>query len=311
MQNGIIPQNVIDAGQSAYAQLISDMIAMEHGIELGLAGYADTAEDAAKLPVWMRTASTKAAHKVGASGAAVLPKSAQGDSDIPRLPNYLKILTALSKNVKCREKAFVRSLLRDICFQHHQSTNGRWDTDLQRFERWGARPVDDWRRSCVNKVAAPASDAVIVSERTFHRIKGELIDQGLIVAQPHLWHGKTVLWIKPTEKLCRIVFEAGYLETTSSTDQPKPVQPASTGTVAKKPRGLSARHAAIDVELKDLYRKATTTNCSHLTKADRWKIFERLTQPIVLSPKMEKPAFAAPGSYRFHRLHDDLGLMSE
>ena len=59
---------------------------------------------------------------------------------------------------------------------------------------------------------------LMLSERTFFRVKKKLLDMGLIEAKSHLGRDPvhereaTAVWIKPTQELCRIVFEPGYWE---------------------------------------------------------------------------------------------------
>ncbi len=129
-----------------------------------------------------------------------------------------------------------------MIYWHHRSTYGRFDDKLGRFERWGVMSVKEWfdrNYSVPNPYynyyekkngGWPETPKTIkkpmVSRATFFRTKNLLIDKGLIEPDKRLRrdhdyilkakNGKgvplyvTALWIKPTEELCRIVFEPGY-----------------------------------------------------------------------------------------------------
>lgn len=288
------------AALKAYEALISEMIAKDHGLELGLAGIAEPEVALAALPIWQRTSTTKAIMSESPTGSAIMPKCALADAEIPRLPNYLKSLNALEAAVGIGPEWYVRTLLCDISFQHHQSTNGRFNAALQRYERWGVRSVKGWMTP-----EATGYKSFKISESTFHRIKDRLIAMGLILAEQHMWDGTKHLWIKPTETLCRILFEAGYMEQAfpKSVSDIKPA-PAPV----KRPRGNSARLAKIEAEHKALYRQACQGKCDAETDKKRWEVFHLLTKPFVLSASYEKAAFAPKGSSRYRRLYDALNL---
>lgn len=161
-----------------------------------------------KLTVWQRTCTTNVAddhnHR---TNAAILPKALVGDDDLPRASGWRNTLREIAKDTGSRDAAFVRDLLLDIEFQHHRSTNGRWNAKLERYERYAVRSVDDWCKSGINNPAQREAAAPRVGKRTFHRIKDRLTDMGLIDASSHLWNGRTYLWIRPTEDLSRRIFD--------------------------------------------------------------------------------------------------------
>jgi hypothetical protein len=160
------------------------------------------------LTAWQRTSTTNVADDVNPrTSAAILPKALIGDDHLPRVPGWRKVLAKIAKDTGCRDRAFVRDLLIDIEFQHHRSTNGRWNSSLKRFERYAVRSVDDWCLSGINNPDERKAASPRVGKRTFHRIKDRLSAMGLIDASSHLWQGKTCLWIRPTEALSRILFD--------------------------------------------------------------------------------------------------------
>lgn len=162
------------------------------------------------LAVWYRTSSTAVSDDVNPrTNAAILPKALVAHNDLPRAPQWRKTLLDCAKASGCRDRAFVRDLLLDIEFQHHQSTNGRWNPALKRWERYAVRSVDDWCKSGINNAIDRETAAPVVPKRTFHRIKDRLIEMGLIDARSHLWQGRTCLWIRPTDALSRALFEGG------------------------------------------------------------------------------------------------------
>lgn len=184
---------------------------------------------------WQISSTTPLALHVSDTGAAILPKSLREDNALPRVSQWRKILREIS------QKEPVAAFLYDVELQHHHSTNGRWNEALQRWERYGVRPVEDWRRES--------------AERTFYRYKTELVERGLIVAGSHLWRGRTHLWVKPTDELSRILFEPGYWGQVREQYVPaKNKKKQSTAKSHRKPRGISALHRAVDDELKALYR---------------------------------------------------------
>ena len=100
------------------------------------------------------------------------------------------------------------------------------------------------------------------SNRHFVRHKDDLVDMGLIEAKSHFRvdpshkfkvelkaEGKlkgsigtpliTALWVKPTEELCRIIFEPGYWETVRAKYAYVPTK--------KKPRGMHAKGILVEV----------------------------------------------------------------
>lgn len=235
----------------------------------------------AKLPVWQRTSTTKHAQHESPTGAAVLPKSPFHDDVIPRVDGWQKILKAICKG----RNPFAKSFLRDVAFQHHQSTNGRWNDALSRWERWGVRSVDEWRTCSLPNVG----------RATFHRIKDDLKDLGLIEAKSCLWQGKTRLWIKPTDELSRILFEPGYWEQVKDKYVLAP-QP-------KKPRGISARCQKIDVEHAVLFKQAIEIGFYGAPEQQRWEIWDTLTKPLALTKNYTKAPFALKGSSRYKTLH--------
>lgn len=238
---------------------------------------------------WQISSTTPVALKVSDTGAAILPKSRGADSDLPRVPHWRKILREIS------QKEEVAAFLYDVELQHHHSTNGRWNDTLERWERYGVRKVEGWKWQS--------------TERTFHRYKTRLIEQGLIVARSHLWQRRTHLWVKPTDELSRILFEPGYWEQVR--EQYVPAKNKNKPPKAKpdrKPRGISARHRAVDDELRALYKSVINYEMASLPKSERLEICRRLTQPIVFSPSYQKAPFAPEMSYRWKRIRAALSL---
>lgn len=261
----------------------------------------DTQEPDPALTLWQRTSTTIVQTHDALSGAAVLPKGIVADADIPRVAGWRKILTQLAKATRCRDTEFVMDFLRDVEFQHHQSSNGRWNPDLARWERYAVRSVADWRKSGI--FGAERKNAKgRVSESTLHRVKDKLIEAGLIVAEAHLWQGDNHLWIKPTEKLSRILFEPGYWQSLQPASAPK------SKSAKLKPRGLSAKHAQIDAEHHELYRKAITHQLNHLDQKMRWIVWERLTRPYAITEAIIKQPYAPKNSHRWKQLYEALGL---
>jgi hypothetical protein len=238
---------------------------------------------------WRISSTTPFALKVSDTGAAILPKALRKDSDLPRILQWRKIIREIGR------KGEVADFVYDVELQHHHSTNGRWNEALERWERYGVRPVDGWRRTS--------------AERTFHRYKAYLVERGLIVASSHLWRGRTYLWVKPTDELSRILFEPGhweqvreqYLPPQNKKKNPKPKSD-------RKPRGISARHRAVDDELRALYKNVLSGEMTGLSKAERIHIYKQLTQPIAFSPSYSKAPFAPEMSFRWKRIRAALGL---
>ncbi|MGO6751814.1 hypothetical protein ACC761_18380 [Rhizobium ruizarguesonis] len=311
MINQIVPEQALAAGKAAYAQMMADDAIADAAHEKWRAMsaeeqiYAVTLEALkaepgfASFPFWTIFTSIHVVVEVEITGALILPKCPFPDSDIPRRSNYRKILAAAAKLVKCRDRGFVRTFLRDVCFQSCLSTNGRRNPDTGLFDRYGVRSVEEWS----NPPFAKGTQKV--PERTFHRIKNQLVKLGLIQAEQHMWNNTKCLWIKATGKLSRIVFEDGYWENV----RPKAVKSKPAANIInQKPRGLSAIHKQRDVELRGLYDVVISADHKTMPKPHRWALFDLLTQPIALSDKIEKRPFAPPGTARFKRLQEALDL---
>jgi hypothetical protein len=161
-----------------------------------------------------------------------------------------KVLKIILNEIDWHKHRVVTAFLRNVIFWHHRSTSGRFNDKLGRFERWGVDSVDGWRNrsayqapnpgyktNCGEKPYSKTIDKPI-SRRSFFRIKDRLLDMGLIEAKSHFRRDDvdgeevTALWIKPTQELCRIVFEPGYWEK---------VRPKYANVkTKKKPRGVHA-----------------------------------------------------------------------
>lgn len=262
----------------------------------------DTENPDPALTLWQRTATTICADGDTVTGAAILPKSFKGNADIPRVKGWRKVLQQIAISTRCRDTGFVFDLLLDIEFQHHQSTNGRWNTSLKRYERFAVRSVEDWCKSGINDRKERAEAAPRVSPRTFRNIKDKLVEAGLIVAEVHLWQGDNHLWIKPSEELSRMLFEPGYWQA----EKAAPGQPAKAGKL--KPRGLSAMRAKIAADNHDLYRKAISQQLDNLDEKMRWVVWDRLTKPQHLTGEHYSKPYAAKNSHRWKNLHQVLGF---
>lgn len=254
----------------------------------------DNPDELAALPIWQWTSTTKTASHESDTGAAILPKSTVPDHVLERVSGWKTILRRLAPD----KRGYGFRLLRDVVFQHHHSTNGRWNDALGRFERWGVRPAyagsqdhDGWRNIM--------GDGEAISEAHFRRVKADLRKRGLIQDDVHLWDGQTHVWIKPTPLLSRILFEPDFWTT---------VQAQFTTPKKRKPRGLSARHAEIDAELATLYKTAITPIGQPLSDKERWTIWHRLTKPTPMSKRYNKTPFAPKGSSRHKLLYERLGL---
>lgn len=187
-----------------------------------LTGKAKEAQVAAEhtldMSEWRWRCTLLEAEHVYSTGAAILGTSPLhvGDKDMP----YVKKWKANLREIDWHKKGFVTAFLRDVIFWSSQSTSGRYNPALGRFERWGVKSVEGWRDQAEHSV----------SRRDFFRVKDRLIEMGLIEAHSHYQYMKyvlagplpddahdvgfyTALWIKPTEELSRIVFEPGYWET--------------------------------------------------------------------------------------------------
>ncbi|QGM46647.1 hypothetical protein [Methylocystis heyeri] len=294
--------------QSAYAEIkayVEKKKLKDEGLIVKYDIEPEPPEALEKLPLWLRTSTSKFYVHLSPTGAAKLLPSSHYDDDLPRVANYYEIIKELAKYVGGRQRSFVVRFLRDVDFQYHQSTNGRWNDALGRWERYGVRPVEDWR---VSKQKNGFDAGYEVSERTFHRIKDKLKALALIEARSALWLGKTCLWIKPGEKLERILWEPGYWETLKAEFAPAPKPKGGVKVKKGMPRGLSAKHAAINEELKKLFKKAMghdfETACPH----KRQEVFDKLTTPIQITPKHVKAPYAQAGSPRYIGLRKALLL---
>lgn len=314
--NFSIPKSALDAGRAAYQALIDDDTAVEAALAAwealpepekvkGVLSATMKAHPAiSSRPFWTALVSTPFARSVATSDAAIVSKTPLKDTEIPRLGNYRKILAGIANLVAHRDTAFVTAFLQDVCFQSCLSTNGRLNRSTGLFDRYGVRSEKAWCNPSHCQQEMPA--------RSFRRLKKQLEDLGFIKAEQHDFRGKKAVWIKATDKLNRCMFEAGFWDEV----RPKKVKPSTipvtpipvTPAAKHKPRGLSARHAAVTAECASLYKDAIGGAFNERSKPERWKIFEHLTQSIRLSDTVEKIAFAPPGSYRFKRLHDRLGL---
>ncbi|KQS64527.1 hypothetical protein ASG39_11270 [Rhizobium sp. Leaf371] len=255
-----------------------------------------------KLRLWHRTSTTLVAAHETPTKAAILPKSLAAHSDLPRVEGWKKILMQIAKETGCRDVAFVADFLLDIEFQHHQSTNGRWNSELERWERYAVRSVEDWCKSGINNAKERRDAPKRVSERTLRNIKTKLEAAGLIDARTHLWNGDNHLWIKPSDKLSRMLFEEGHSQSTQQSPEPAP-------KVKKlRPRGMSAKHAKVEEENRELYRQAITGQLNGLDKKMLWLVWDRLTKPYAITDNIMKAPYAADGSSRRKRLYAALGL---
>jgi hypothetical protein len=293
MKTSWLEQASIKAKIELYAWMHKKSL-KEAGIKAVEKWFVEPEEELAKLQVWQRTSTTKYAEHVSPTDAAILPKSLIYDYALPRVEDWQKIIKAIAKG----RNPHVKSLLRDVAFQHHQSTNGRWSDALGRFERWGVRSVEEWRSCNLPKI----------SERTFRRNKKEMEALGLIEAKVCLWQGKKYLWIKPTEELSRIQFEPGYWEKVKGKYvlAPKP----------KKTRGISEAVKKIEAEHAVLYKKAIASEFASIPKGWRyqdgnkqaWEVWETLTKSVKLAPNYTKRPYAPKGSHRYKRLYAALNL---
>lgn len=265
------------------------------------ASILDTETSLLALPVWQKTSTTAGTVTLDEIiGAARLVKCPIGDGDIARLEVFYTVLRSIERSINLGQDGFIRSFLRDVEFHHHQSTNGRYNSELTRFERWGVKPVAKWQSQ-----RSGLGEHLTASKRHFHRIKDELIERGIIVAESHQWNGKNMLWIKPTEHLSRMVFEPGYWDTCKQSFKICPI-PVSAPEKKKAPRGLSAKHAVIDAELAALYKKIRAPNS--LSEQERWDVWKKLTTPIDISVNYSKAPFAVKGTFKYRRIWEALGL---
>ena len=269
---------------------LANALAKETGIVKVPSDASDALHAPAAMPAWQWGASKVALHETP-TGAAVLPKFPMSDKLLPRVDRWKRHLLTIGRFVAGRRfVGGVTAFLRDAIFWYFQSTDGRWNAESQRWDRYGVRSLDEW---WVPPHLSKCNDGM--SKRTFIRCKDRLVLLGLIEAQAHLWQGKTKLWIKPTEQLLRIVFEPGFWETVASSFGP--VKTKQTPKTSKaKPRGLSARHAKLDAEHRALYRKAIGYELSGLTMEQRWDVWGKLTKPKMLAVNHVRKPFAPKGS---------------
>lgn len=261
----------------------------------------ETPEQLATLPVIYRWSTTKNAYKLSESDHARLPKCPISDKDLPRVPKWRRHLNDIARFLVQSPKFAPHGarFLRDVIFWHHQSTDGRWNEEIKRWDRYGVRSLEDWR--------APSSSSPIVdmmSMSTFVKFKNCLVEIGLIVAESHLAGGKTRLWVKPSVKLQRIVFEPDYWESVKA-DFKVPTVPAKPKS-KNKPRGLSALHEKVSAESEALYKKAIAGAFDEAENDERWQVWNRLTKPLALmNSKMKKP-FTTKGENRYKLLYERL-----
>lgn len=276
--------------------------------------FADHFELPSDLAAWQITSTAAHAVMVFENGAAILPPSIMADAELPRVEGFHKIMLALGRVIRKLSKEtseghYVADLLRDIDFQHHQSTNGLWNPELGRWERWGARDLDGWLKPQVNDPKMKAKQPARIHERMFRRIKEDLIKLGLIEQRRKLFPPGRSIWLKPTPELSRILFEPGYWEQVRDKYAPaksKEKEPPKIGT--KKPRGLSARSNEIDKANLILYRQVIHYELTSLTTEMKSLIWDKLTKPIPLTKNYVKKPFAESGSYRYKRLVEVIGM---
>lgn len=265
------------------------------------------------LPVWAQTATTAKAEKEFQNGAAILPPSIMADAELPRVEGFRKIMLAIGREIRKPDREtyegyYVADLLRDIDFQHHQSTSGLWNPELGRWERWGARDMDGWLKPQVNDPKIKAKQPARIHERMFRRIKEDLIALGLIEQQRKQFPPGRSIWLKPTPELSRILFEPGYWEQVRDKYAPaKASQKVTPKTGKKKPRGLSARNKQIDEGNLILYRQVINHELTGLTAEMKSLIWDKLIKPVPLTKNYVKKPFAEGGSYRYKRLVEVLG----
>lgn len=270
--------------------------------------FADHFELDTHLAPWQITSTSAMAVTEFENGAAILPNSVIADAELPRVDGFRKILLAIGKEIRKPNKAthegyYVTDLLRDIDFQHHQSTNGLWNPELGRWERWGARDLDGWLKPTINDPKVKSISGARINERTFQRIKLHLIEAGVIEETNKKYPPGRPIWLKPTPELSRILFEPGYWDQVRDKYVLPKKQPPKSG---KKPRGLSARSKQVDEESLTLYRQVIHYELTGLTAEMKKLIWEKLTKPIPLTKKYVKKPFAEIGSSRYKRLSDAL-----
>lgn len=273
----------------------------EATIAIAEAKYQEPSEELAKLPVIYRWSTTRNTYKLTVTDHARLPKCPILDKDLPRVPKWRRYLMDIARHAVQSPKFAPHGarFLRDVIFWHHQSTDGRWNDKIKRWDRYGVRLLEEWR--------APSSSSpsdTMMSLSTFLRFKNRLVEKGLIIAESHLAGGKTRLWVKPTEKLQRIVFEAEYWGSVKADFKvlAAPAKPKSK----HKPRGLSAFHAKLSAESEALYKKAIAGAFDYVTKDERWSIWSRLTKYVPLFGGSMKKPFTKKGEHRYRLLYERL-----
>lgn len=167
-------------------------------------GAVDDEATLAALPVWRRTSTTLAAKQVYPTHAAILENSTVLDAALPRVDGWKKILGEIEWN----KHGFAARLLKQAIFWHHQSTSGRFNETLQRFERWGVKSAEEWCSALSAKIPNPHykakghwgwSDAEKHKKQPFveriekepartdfFRIKKRLMELGLIECEQHI-----------------------------------------------------------------------------------------------------------------------------
>lgn len=259
--------------------------------------YADHFDIPTTLAPWQISSTAASAVKVFENGAAILPNSIIADITLPRVKGFRTIMLAIGREIRKPDREtyeghYVADLLRDIDFQHHQSTNGLWNPELNRWERWGARDLDGWLKPQVNDPKMKAKASRRIHERMFRRIKEDLIALGLIEQKRKLFPPGRSIWLKPTPELSRILFEPGYWEQVRDKYAPAKAKEKKT---TKKPRGNSAHHNDNVV----LYRQVIMGELPNLTEEMKKTIWGRLTKPVVVSEKYTMKPFVQKGSERY------------
>jgi hypothetical protein len=253
------------------------------------------------LPAWYRWSTTKNAYALSPSEHARLPKAILADKDLPRVPKWKRHVNDVARFVASKKfGTHAAAFLKDVIFWHHQSTDGRWNEKIGRWDRYGVRSLAEWRSP-----SSLVNPDHVMAPRTFIRCKDRLVELGLIEAGSHLAGGKTKLWVKPTERLQRIIFDPGFWDTVKADFKTPPVSASKTKSKLK-PRGLSARHAEIEAESMDLYKKAIAEEFEPLSDDKKWAIWHRLTKPVPLCPGRTKKPFTTKGESRYKLLHERL-----
>ena len=174
-------------------------------------GQADTPDTLAKLPVWQQRSTTLEAN-VFPTGVAIMPRATEPFKLDKRQREILR-----SINFRPKDR-FIPEFLNEVVYWHSNSTNGRWNEKLGRFERWGAQSVKDWinRRQ---KVKNPNPDYKwhdandedgspqyyggktiekrMIGVGTFRTIRKDLEEMGLIEHAPHFRHDPKSGYVAP------------------------------------------------------------------------------------------------------------------